>query len=149
VPIGKGDPFWRTYMGRHRQNLEHRYHNGGIWPFVGGFWVLALAAAGRGPQAAQELVRLARANALHDWQFNEWFHGQSGEAEGMPGQTWNAAMFLLARHGLATSVFRRVYDMATRKAALAQAKARVAPNSGWHCRPDGMRLAEFVAGRRK
>jgi hypothetical protein len=105
VPIGRDDPFWRTYMGRHRQNLEHRYHNGGIWPFVGGFWVLALATAGRTRQASAALAALARANAVNNWQFNEWFHGQSGRAEGMPGQSWNAAMFLLARHGLSERVF--------------------------------------------
>jgi glycosyl hydrolase family 100 (putative invertase) len=110
TPISKGDPYWRTYMGRHRQNLEHCYHNGGIWPFVGGFWVLALAAAGRRPQAARELAGLARVNAANGWQFNEWFHGLTGRPEGMSGQTWNAAMFLLARHGLANRVFRRIYD---------------------------------------
>jgi len=110
TPIGRGDPFWRTYMGRHRQNLEYCYHNGGIWPFVGGFWVLALATAGRTQQATHELAGLARANAVNDWQFNEWFHGNTGRPEGMPGQTWNAAMFLLARHGLTARVFRRIYE---------------------------------------
>ena len=131
VPIGQNDPVWRTYMGRHRQNLEHRYHNGGIWPFVGGFWVMALAAAGRKRQAAKELVALARANAEYNWQFNEWFHGQSGKAEGMAGQTWNAAMFLLARHGLEARVFRHIYDPAARRLALAQARTRIEP------KPDG------------
>ncbi|HSG23020.1 MAG TPA: glycoside hydrolase 100 family protein, partial [Azonexus sp.] len=112
TPIGRGDPFWRTYMGRHRQNLEYCYHNGGIWPFVGGFWVLALASAGRTQQATHELAGLARANAVNDWRFTEWFHGNSGRPEGMPGQTWNAAMFLLARHGLTARVFRRIYETA-------------------------------------
>lgn len=110
TPIGRSDPYWRTYMGRHRQNLEYCYHNGGIWPFVGGFWVLALAAAGRTQQATHELAGLARANAVNDWRFTEWFHGNSGRPEGMPGQTWNAAMFLLARHGLTARVFRRIYE---------------------------------------
>jgi len=109
-PIGRSDPYWRTYMGRHRQNLEYCYHNGGIWPFVGGFWVLALGAAGRTQQATHELAGLARANAVNDWRFTEWFHGNSGRPEGMPGQTWNAAMFLLARHGLTARVFRRIYE---------------------------------------
>jgi len=112
TPISPGDPSWRTYMGRHRQNHEYRYHNGGIWPFVGGFWVLALAAAGRRQQALRELAGLARANAVNDWQFNEWFHGLTGQPSGMPGPTWNAAMFLLARHGLTARVFRRVYETA-------------------------------------
>ena len=105
TPIRQSDPFWRSYMGRHSQNLEHRYHNGGIWPFVGGFWVLALAAVGRSSEAARQLAGLARANGVNRWEFNEWFHGQSGRPEGMPRQTWNAAMFLLARHGLTHRVF--------------------------------------------
>ena len=105
TPIGRTDPFWRTYMGRHRQNLEHRYHNGGIWPFVGGFLVLALAAAGRKAEAAQQLAGLAAANGVNNWEFNEWFHGMTGQPEGMPRQTWNAAMFLLGRRGLTAPIF--------------------------------------------
>lgn len=104
-PIGRADPMWRSYMGRHRLNLEHRYHNGGIWPFVGGFWALALAAVGRYPAAQQVLAGLAHAAAVNGWEFNEWFHGRTGKPEGMPGQSWNAAMFLLARHSLAAPVF--------------------------------------------
>jgi hypothetical protein len=104
-PIHRRDPLWRLYMARHRQNLEHQYHNGGCWPFVGAFWVMALAAQGRGQQARQELDRLAAANRRNRWQFNEWFHGKSGEPRGMPGQSWNAAMFLLANHALTAEVF--------------------------------------------
>ena len=46
-PIAPNSRLWRPYMGRHRQNLEYRYHNGGAWPFIGGFHVLALAGQGR------------------------------------------------------------------------------------------------------
>jgi glycogen debranching enzyme len=104
-PIGRTDPLWRSYMGRHRQNLEWQYHNGGAWPFVGAFWVMALAAMGQGQDASAQLERLAEANAVGDWGFNEWFHGRTGEARGMTGQSWNAAMFLLAHHALAGRVF--------------------------------------------
>ncbi len=92
-------------MLRHRQNLPHRYHNGGIWPMIGGFWVLALAAAGRKAQARKELMRLARANGVADWRFTEWFEGEAGVPRGMSGQTWNAALFLLAQEGLEQPVF--------------------------------------------
>lgn len=105
TPITERGPLWRTYMYRHRQNLPYQYHNGGIWPFVGGFWVLALAAAGRPAAARHALVALARANAADDWGFREWFHGERGEPCGMLGQSWNAAMFLLARWGLDHQVF--------------------------------------------
>ncbi len=95
-PIEPKDPLWRPYMLRHRQNLPWQYHNGGCWPFVGGFWVLALHQLGREEQAWHELESLARANSANDWEFNEWFHGTSGASMGMAGQSWNAAMFLFS-----------------------------------------------------
>lgn len=104
-PIPPGDPLWRPYMSRHQQNFEHQYHNGGIWPMVGGFWVAALAAQGKKAQAADELLRLARANAVNRWEFNEWFHGLTGKPSGMPRQSWNAAAFLLARRSLEAKLF--------------------------------------------
>ncbi len=73
----KQSALWRPYMARHRQNFAWQYHNGGIWPFVGGFWVAALARAGGRRVRARELVKLARANALDDWAFNEWLHGRT------------------------------------------------------------------------
>jgi glycogen debranching enzyme len=95
-PIEPEDPLWRLYMQRHRQNLPWQYHNGGGWPFVGGFWVLLLARLGRTEEAWRELEQLALASRLGGWEFNEWFHGQSGEPMGMPGQSWNAALYVLA-----------------------------------------------------
>jgi len=104
-PIGRDDPLWRPYMDRHRQNLEYHYHNGGAWPFIGGFWVMALSALGKTRAAHQALAQLVQANAVNQWQFNEWFHGQTGKPMGMPGQSWNAAMLLLAERSLAGRIF--------------------------------------------
>jgi glycogen debranching enzyme len=99
-PIKRESSLWRAYMGRHRQNLVWQYHNGGIWPMVGGFWIAALVSAGRVEQAKTDLVGLARACALRDWSFTEWLHGRTLAPRGMPGQSWNAAAFLLAEHAL-------------------------------------------------
>jgi len=95
-PLGREDALWRAYMGRHRQNLPHQYHNGGIWPFVGGLWVVALARAGLGELARAALSRLLALNEADGWRFTEWFHGESLEPGGMAGQSWNAATLLLA-----------------------------------------------------
>jgi len=95
-PIGREDPLWRPYMNRHRLNTAHRYHNGGAWPFLGGFWVAALAREGRRTEARSALERLARMNEADGWGFREWFHGRTGTPGGMTGQSWNAAMFLYA-----------------------------------------------------
>ncbi|HEY5582126.1 MAG TPA: glycoside hydrolase 100 family protein [Rhodoferax sp.] len=99
-PLSRQHKLWRPYMARHQQNLMHQYHNGGIWPFVGGFWVMALARLGLRELAWQELAKLADVNALDDWRFTEWLHGQSLQPMGMAGQSWNAATFLLARRTL-------------------------------------------------
>ncbi|MET3493363.1 glycoside hydrolase 100 family protein [Variovorax boronicumulans] len=99
-PLSRQHELWRPYMARHQQNSVHQYHNGGIWPFVGGFWVMALATLGEHALAWSELVRLAHVNALDDWRFTEWFHGHTLAPMGMAGQSWNAAAFLLARRAL-------------------------------------------------
>ncbi len=105
TPIAPDAPLWRPYMDRHGQNRPWQYHNGGAWPFIGGFWVAALAAHGHREAARDALDRLIAANARASWAFNEWFHGQTGEPMGMPGQSWNAAMLLLACHALQEPVF--------------------------------------------
>lgn len=99
-PLSRQHELWRPYMARHQQNMVHQYHNGGIWPFVGGFWVMALARLGLHTQAWPELARLARVNSLDGWRFTEWFHGRTLAPMGMVGQSWNAATFLLARRAL-------------------------------------------------
>ncbi|MDA7415175.1 glycoside hydrolase [Xenophilus arseniciresistens] len=100
-PMSQGHPLWRDYMNRHQQNLAHQYHNGGLWPFVGGYWVMALAHIGRLQEAQHALAQLAAANAQDDWRFTEWFHGWTLAPMGMAGQSWNAATFLLAQRALA------------------------------------------------
>jgi glycosyl hydrolase family 100 (putative invertase) len=101
-PIKQSSVLWRPYMARHRQNYAWQYHNGGIWPMVGGFWVTALVAAGRAAQAKHELVKLARACAVQNWAFAEWLHGKTLSPRGMPGQSWNAAAFLMAEYAVST-----------------------------------------------
>jgi len=96
TPLDESSPLWRPYMGRHRQNLPWRYHNGGIWPFVGAFCVILLAKLGKTREAWSCLEGVALANRINDWEFNEWLHGQTAEPLGMPGQSWNAAVYVLA-----------------------------------------------------
>jgi glycogen debranching enzyme len=110
-PIRRRSALWRPYMARHRQNEAWQYHNGGIWPMIGGFWVVALAASGRLSRARLELEKLARACALRNWAFDEWLHGTKGTPRGMPGQSWNAAAFLMAERAVAEK--RNVLDIAT------------------------------------
>jgi hypothetical protein len=82
-------------------NMPGDYHNGGIWPFICGFYVAALVAAGRQRLASRkllalaELVRPARQQPVA-YGFNEWFKAQNGKPMGQDWQTWSAAMFLYA-----------------------------------------------------
>jgi hypothetical protein len=117
APILEASVFWRPYMSRHRQNFAWQYHNGGIWPFVGAFWVIALAQAGLRAEAEAELVKVAQANALSGWAFTEWLHGRTLVPQGMSGQSWNAASFLLAHHLLQTRT--RLFPAARRRAEAA------------------------------
>ena len=90
--VRPGDPDWRDYYNT--LNVPHNYHNGGVWPFLGGFYVAALVKAGRGDAAAAALLRLAELNRLG--QFNEWHHGETGEPMGVEDQAWSAGMYLFA-----------------------------------------------------
>jgi len=103
-PIRRGSFLWRPYMSRHRQNYAWQYHNGGIWPMVGGFWVVALAQHVGRDAARADLVKLAQACRLRNWSFHEWLHGRKATPRGMPGQSWNAAAFLMAEHSLRMGV---------------------------------------------
>jgi glycogen debranching enzyme len=99
-PIRKRSALWRPYMLRHRQNSAWQYHNGGIWPMVGAFWLAALATYGKKREARAGLVQLARACQLDAWGFTEWLHGKTLSPHGMRGQSWNAAGYLIASHAL-------------------------------------------------
>lgn len=93
------DKDWREYFRVRNINQPHHYHNGGVWPMIGGFYVAALVQAGRQREAEQQLARLTamvRHGRQHEWEFNEWLHGQSGRPMGFAGQSWSAAMYLYA-----------------------------------------------------
>ena len=99
--VQAGDPDWRPYYTVNLLNLPHHYHNGGIWPFIGGMWVRYIHRLGFHEVACRELVRLAQLNQLgrdHEWEFNEWAHGQTGRPMGKAFQAWSAASFLRACH---------------------------------------------------
>jgi glycogen debranching enzyme len=90
--VQPGDTDWRDYYGS--LNAPHRYHNGGVWPFLGGFYVAALVKAGRHDAAKVALQSLAQLNQCG--QFNEWHHGETGAPMGAQDQAWSAGMYLFA-----------------------------------------------------
>ncbi|GAB4244163.1 MAG: hypothetical protein OHK005_08900 [Candidatus Methylacidiphilales bacterium] len=97
--VSAGDPEWKPYYAVNLLNLPHHYHNGGIWPFIGGMWVRFIYRLGLSDIAARELVRLAQVNRLgrfEPWEFNEWVHGSTGRPMGKRYQAWSAASYIRA-----------------------------------------------------
>jgi len=93
------DPDWRRRYARY--NLPGEYHNGGIWPFICGFYVAAIVATGRFRLAEQKLLALselvrATREAEVEFGFNEWLKAQDGMPMGSDWQSWSAAMYLYA-----------------------------------------------------
>ena len=82
-------------------NQPGDYHNGGIWPFVAGFYVAALVGASQHELAHKKfmaltgLVQPARSDRLA-FGFNEWLRAQDCQPRGQDWQTWSAAMYLYA-----------------------------------------------------
>jgi sucrose-6F-phosphate phosphohydrolase len=101
--VSPGDPDWRPYYTVNLLNLPNHYHNGGIWPFVGGFWVKFVNKLGFKDVAISELYKLALINKEginHEWEFTEWAHGTTGKPMGKAYQAWSAAQYISACHDL-------------------------------------------------
>jgi hypothetical protein len=97
--IQPGDPDWRPRYEKYNRPVE--YHNGGIWPFICGFYVVAILAAGFPKLALKKLETLTEAVCLSrdkslSFGFNEWIHAWDGSPRGQDWQTWSAAMYLYA-----------------------------------------------------
>ena len=102
-PIASGAEDWKDYFLVNFMNIPDHYHNGGIWPFIGGLWVRYLVAAGRVELAHRELASLAEAcrQGVHgEWEFNEWLHGKTGRPMGKAHQAWSAASYVHAYSAL-------------------------------------------------
>jgi hypothetical protein len=97
--INPEDPDW---MPRYLEfNNPGDYHNGGIWPFICGFYVAALVAAKKYKLAEKKLIALTKLVKITDnnslqFGFNEWLKAQTGKPMGQDWQTWSAALYLYA-----------------------------------------------------
>jgi len=97
--IKKGDPDWLPRYEKY--NHPGEYHNGGIWPFVCGFYIAALVSAERLNLAKRKLLSLAKLvqqarEAKTEFGFNEWHRAQDGAPRGQDWQSWSASMYLYA-----------------------------------------------------
>ncbi|MFH1710833.1 MAG: glycoside hydrolase 100 family protein [Nanoarchaeota archaeon] len=93
-PIKKGSKDWQDYFDDCNAKTPYHYLNGGVWTYIGGFYILALIKLGKTEEAECELTRLAEANLMS--QFSEWIDGETGKTNGGGNQAWNAGMYILA-----------------------------------------------------
>jgi len=97
--VREEDPDWMPRYKKYNQPGE--YHNGGVWPFICGFYIAALVSAGKFTLARKKLLSLANLvkqsrQADVEFGFNEWHRAQDGTPQGQDWQSWSAAMFLYA-----------------------------------------------------
>ncbi len=97
-PIVKGSKYWQDYYLDCDAGKPHHYLNGGIWTYIGGFYVLALIKMKRFKEARRELQKLAEAN-LRSNIFPEWIDPIDGKTHGR-WQAWSAGMYMAAYNSL-------------------------------------------------
>lgn len=95
-PIGYEDKFRYFYF--RETDLPYlqepgNYHNGGSWPFAGGFYLAMMKKIGKPTNEIEK--KLIAANELGDWRFSEWISA-AGCPCGSANQTWSAAMLIYA-----------------------------------------------------
>lgn len=101
-PIKKGSKDWQDYFNDCNARTPYHYSNGGIWTFIGGFYILALIKQKKFGEAEYQLNQLAKAN-LQKPMFSEWLNGKTGKPKLSPvggNQAWNAGMYILAYESL-------------------------------------------------
>jgi glycogen debranching enzyme len=98
-PIKKGSPYWQDYYLDCESGKPDHYSNGGIWGYVGCFYVLALIKLGKLKEAEAELKKIAKVNL--DWGFPEWIPPKKHfRVVKDQFQAWEAGVYILAYKSL-------------------------------------------------
>lgn len=96
--IQEGDPDWsrleNNFLFRFK-NKPYEFHNGGRWPLVHGFYV-----ASDGQNGNEHLEQFAEVLISDDFQFPEFYHGQTGEPGGVSRLGFSAAGYLFAYYSV-------------------------------------------------
>lgn len=97
-PIKKGSKYWEDYFLDCDAGKPFHYLNGGIWPFIGGFYILALIKTKKFKEAREELQLLAESN-IKENPFPEWINPIDKKTYGIY-QAWSAGLYILAYNSL-------------------------------------------------
>jgi glycogen debranching enzyme len=103
--IRPGTKNWQDYYLDCEAGTPWHYLNGGIWTFIGGFYVLALIKMKKFAEAETQLQKLAEANMKNNGNFPEWINGITGEVGKTEAsvdsyQGWSASMYIVAYESL-------------------------------------------------
>ncbi len=102
--ITEGDPDMKELENNYAysfRNLPGEFHNGGLWAVWNGWLAAALCSMEEEDLAKSVTEKIALANSLHNNEFNECIHGQTGQPIGVPQCTWSAGGYILATNYLA------------------------------------------------
>ena len=103
--IEPGDTRYAQLLRMGSRNVPGRYHNGGLWPMIGGFWSLAAARLGDEALADRFASGVRQAN---EHGFPEYLDARDGSPGGTRDQAWSAAAQILSdarRRPRAASLF--------------------------------------------
>ncbi|MFA6259278.1 MAG: glycoside hydrolase 100 family protein [Candidatus Peribacteraceae bacterium] len=110
--INPGDDVWDQLQVAFRysfKNKPYEFHNGGLWPFVTGFYVVDLARRGKTTLARAYADAIHRANALDvegdGWGFYEYLHGKQYTPGGIRHQGWSAAAAIMGHYAIEEHTF--------------------------------------------
>jgi len=96
-PIKKRSKYWQDYYLDCEAGKPNHYLNGGIWGYIGCFYILVLIKMKRFRDAKEELLKLADLNLKAD--FPEWTNPITKKHYGKL-QAWEAGMYILAYESL-------------------------------------------------
>ena len=96
-PIKPSSVYWKDYYLDCEAGEPNHYSNGGIWGYVGGFYILALIKMGKLKKAEKELEKLAERDL--NGNFPEWTNPITKTHHGNL-QGWEAGMYILAYESL-------------------------------------------------
>jgi glycogen debranching enzyme len=96
-PINKRHKDWQDYYLDCAAGKINQYLNGGIWGYIGGFYILSLIKLKKFDEAKKALTLLAERNLSGD--FPEWTNPLTKKHFGYH-QAWEAGMYILAYESL-------------------------------------------------
>jgi glycogen debranching enzyme len=96
--VKENDPDWEEIYAEKERPYE--YHNGGIWPFITGFWIMSLVKRKRKRTAKKDMIKFSDLMKEQNYVFNEYLNAESLRPVGKNFQAWSAAGFIIAYHAL-------------------------------------------------